>query len=70
VIANWTKFVNYYHESNNVRKVSDEDFVREQFIGEELDWKMLAENLDLFKSELNNLQDLQGFDPNISLALD
>jgi hypothetical protein len=58
VTTEWSKFINFYHDSNNARKASDEEFVREQFIGEELDWKMLAENLDLFKSEMNDIKDL------------
>lgn len=68
--SEWQKFIQFYHDANNQRKVSDEEFVRKQFIGEELDWKMLAENMELFKSDLNDIRDLQGFDPNISLALD
>ena len=41
----------------------DEEYKRDQFIGEELDWKMLADNLTLFGSQLGDLKDMQGFDP-------
>jgi cell division septum initiation protein DivIVA len=47
-IKEWHKFVNFYSDVNNARKQKDEDYNREQFIGEELDWKMLADNLSLF----------------------
>ena len=44
----WNKFIQFYSDLNNARKSKDEDYKREQFIGEELDWKMLADNLTLF----------------------
>ena len=44
----WIKFVGFYNQINNARKEKDEEYKRSQFIGEELDWKMLAENLSLF----------------------
>ena len=66
----WQKFVLFYNDLNNARKTKDEEYKRERFIGEELDWKMLADNLTLFQSQMNDLQDMQGFDPNQSLAMD
>jgi hypothetical protein len=48
VLKEWMKFVQFYNDYNNTRKAKDEDYVRDQFIGEELDWKMLADNLSLF----------------------
>lgn len=44
----WNKFIQFYSDLNNSRKTKDEEYKREQFIGEELDWKMLADNLTLF----------------------
>ena len=49
-IKEWHKFVNFYSDVNNAWKQKDDDYNREQFIGEELDWKMLADNLSLFQS--------------------
>lgn len=46
----WSKFINFYSDLNNARKSKDDEYKREQFIGEELDWKMLADNLTLFGS--------------------
>jgi len=67
----WNKFISFYSDLNNARKEKDDEYKREQFIGEELDWKMLADNLTLFQSQMNDLQDLRGFeDPNMSLAMD
>lgn len=67
----WQKFVSFYSDLNNARKEKDDEYKREQFIGEELDWKMLADNLTLFQSQMNDLQELRGFeDPNMSLAMD
>ena len=66
----WTKFIQFYNDLNNARKTKDDEYKREQFIGEELDWKMLADNLSLFQSQLGDLQEMQGFDPNSSLAMD
>ena len=69
-IKEWSKFVQFYSDVNNTRKSKDDDYNREQFIGEELDWKMLADNLTLFQSQMGDLKDMQGFDPNSSLAMD
>ena len=69
-LKEWQKFVGFYSDINNDRKAKDDEYKRDQFIGEELDWKMLADNLSLFQSEVNNLQEMQGFDPNSSLAMD
>ena len=66
----WMKFVGFYNQINNARKEKDEEYKRSQFIGEELDWKMLAENLSLFQSELGDKKEMEGFDPNSSLAMD
>jgi hypothetical protein len=66
----WTKFTQFYNDLNNARKTKDDEYKREQFIGEELDWKMLADNLSLFQSQMGDLQEMQGFDPNSSLAMD
>ena len=66
----WNKFIQFYSDLNNSRKTKDEEYKREQFIGEELDWKMLADNLTLFQSQMNDIQDMRGFDPNGSLIMD
>lgn len=66
----WIKFIEYYNDINNTRKAKDEEYKRDQFIGEELDWKMLADNLSLFQSNLGDPKEMQGFDPNGSLVLD
>lgn len=66
----WVKFTRFYSDVNNDRKAKDEEYKRDQFIGEELDWKMLADNLSLFSSQAENLKDLQGFDPNSNLQCD
>ena len=47
-IKEWHKFVLFYGDVNNDRKSKEDSYKREQFIGEELDWKMLADNLSLF----------------------
>lgn len=62
-IKEWHKFVLFYSDINNDRKSKDDEYKKEQFIGEELDWKMLADNLSLFKSEAENIKEMQGFDP-------
>jgi len=49
-LKEWQKFVSFYNELNNARKAKDDEYSRERFIGEELDWKMLADNLTLFQS--------------------
>jgi hypothetical protein len=69
-LKEWHKFITFYSDLNNARKDKDEEYKREQFIGEELDWKMLADNLTLFQSQMNDIQDLRGYDPNSSLAMD
>jgi hypothetical protein len=69
-VQEWQKFVVFYNDLNNARKAKDEEYRRDRFIGEELDWKMLADNLTLFQSQINDMQDMRGFDPNSSLALD
>ena len=69
-IKEWHKFVLFYSDVNNERKSKDDEYRRDQFIGEELDWKMLADNLSLFQSQAGDLKDLQGFDPNGSLQID
>lgn len=43
----------------------DEEYKKEQYVGEELDWKMLADNLTLFGSQIEDLKDLKGFDDHI-----
>ena len=70
VLKEWMKFVQFYNDVNNTRKAKDEEYTRDQFIGEELDWKMLADNLSLFQSQLGDIKDLQGFDPSSELPLD
>lgn len=69
-IKEWNKFIQFYSDLNNARKSKDDEYKREQFIGEELDWKMLADNLTLFGSQMNDIQEMRGFDPNMSLAMD
>jgi hypothetical protein len=69
-VKEWHKFNLFYSDINNDRKAKDEEYKRDQFIGEELDWKMLADNLSLFQSQVNDLKDMQGFDPNDSLQID
>ena len=49
-LKEWHKFVQFYSDLNNARLEKDEEYKRDQFIGEELDWKMLADNLTLFGS--------------------
>ena len=67
-VMEWNKFVQFYSDTNNARKEKDEAYNREQYVGEELDWKMLADNLTLFGSQVENLKDLRGFeDPNDSI---
>ena len=69
-IKEWHKFSLFYSDVNNDRKSKDDEYKRDQFIGEELDWKMLADNLSLFQSQSGDLKDMQGFDPNDSLQID
>jgi len=49
-LTEWRKFVQFYSDLNNARLEKDDEYKRDQFIGEELDWKMLADNLTLFGS--------------------
>lgn len=65
ITKEWAKFVNFYNDTNNARKEKDEKYNREQYVGEELDWKMLAENMTMFGSQMNDLKDLRGFDDKI-----
>lgn len=69
-LREWQKFVAFYSDLNNARKAKDDEYKREQFIGEELDWKMLADNLTLFGSQIGDLEDMQRLDPNGSLVMD
>lgn len=47
-VKDWRSFIEFYNDLNNVRKTNEEEYKKERFIGEELDWKMLADNLTLF----------------------
>jgi hypothetical protein len=49
-LKEWQKFIAYYSDLNNARKDKDDTYKKEQYVGEELDWKMLADNLSLFSS--------------------
>ena len=49
-LKDWHQFILFYSDINNARKQKDEDYKKEQYVGEELDWKMLADNLTLFGS--------------------
>lgn len=64
IYKKWTEFIRYYSDINNARKEKDEQYRKEQYVGEELDWKMLADNLTLFESQIEDLKDLRGFDEN------
>lgn len=73
ILKEWAKFVNFYCDTNNARKEKDEKYNRDQYVGEELDWKMLAENMTMFGSQMNDLKDLRGNDDGIgdmSMAMD
>ena len=50
-LHSWEKFVKFYHDANNARKLEDEEFFKDEYIGEELDWKMLADHLSLLEYE-------------------
>lgn len=39
--------------------------MRDQYVGEELDWKMLADNLTMFGSQMQDLEELRGLDDKI-----
>jgi len=69
-LKEWHKFVGFYNDINRDRKAKDDEYKREQFIGEELDWKMLADNLSLFSSQVDNIKEMQGFDPHANLQID
>ena len=49
-LKDWHQFILFYSDINNARKQKDEEYKKEQYVGEELDWKMLADNLTLFGS--------------------
>lgn len=49
-LKQWHQFILFYSDINNARKEKDEQYKREQYVGEELDWKMLADNLTMFES--------------------
>ena len=68
-LKEWQKFIAYYSDLNNARKEKDESYQKEQYVGEELDWKMLADNLSLFSSQVEDLKDLRGFEDNDSSML-
>ena len=55
LVKEWKEFVDHYNDANKKRVTDDKDYQKKQFIGEELDWKMLADNLSLFQSEINDL---------------
>lgn len=61
-IKQWHQFICFYSDINNARKEKDEQYKREQYVGEELDWKMLADNLTMFESQMEDLKDLRGFE--------
>lgn len=61
-LKQWQQFVSFYSDLNNARKDKDEQYKREQYVGEELDWKMLADNLTMFESQMEDLKDLRGFE--------
>jgi|LauGreDrversion4_2_1035121.scaffolds.fasta_scaffold2313723_1 hypothetical protein len=61
-IKDWHQFILFYSDINNARKQKDEEYKKEQYVGEELDWKMLADNLTLFGSQIDDLKDIKGFD--------
>lgn len=63
-LKEWQKFIAYYSDLNNARKEKDDNYKKEQYVGEELDWKMLADNLSLFSSQVEDLKDLRGFEDN------
>lgn len=69
-LKRWTEFILFYSDINNARKEKDEQYKREQYVGEELDWKMLADNLTMFESQMEDLKDLRGFeDPDNSIMM-
>ena len=60
----------FYSDINNARKEKDEQYRRDQYVGEELDWKMLADNLTMFESQIEDLKDVRGFeDPDNSIMM-
>ena len=68
-LSEWHKFVCFYSDANNARKAKDEEYKRDQFIGEEIDWKMLADNMTLFGSQIEALGQDGGFDPGVTLDM-
>ena len=69
-LKQWHQFISFYSDINNARKEKDEQYKREQYVGEELDWKMLADNLTMFESQMEDLKDLRGFeDPDNSMMM-
>ena len=68
-LKEWQKFIAYYSDLNNARREKDDNYKKEQYVGEELDWKMLADNLSLFSSQVEDLKDLRGFEDNDSSML-
>ena len=61
-LKDWHQFILFYSDINNARKQKDDEYKKEQYVGEELDWKMLADNLTLFGSQIDDLKDIKGFD--------
>lgn len=60
----------FYSDLNNARAAQDETYKKEKYVGEELDWKMLADNLSLFSSQVEDLKEIRGFDENDNFLLD
>ena len=58
----WHLFILFYSVIYNDRKQKDEEYKKEQYVGEELDWKMHADNLYLFGIQIEDLKDLKGID--------
>lgn len=61
-LSQWHQFISFYSDINNARKEKDEQYRREQYVGEELDWKMLADNLTMFESQADFFEKDRGFD--------
>ena len=61
----WHLFILFYSVIYNDRKQKDEEYKKEQYVGEELDWKMHADNLSLFGIQIEDLKDLKGIDDHI-----
>ncbi len=69
-LKEWQNFVLFYSDLNNARAAQDEAYKKEKYVGEELDWKMLADNLSLFSSQVEDLKEIRGFDENDNFLLD